>query len=373
VRTIALPNNETQMFCPRCHRRFDDDAHRFCAYDGERLVTTLDMSSIPHKPTADAGMMLNGRYEMRGLIGRGGMARIYLAQDKQTSEPVAIKVLDTLHLRTPGAKDRFDREARIANVVTHPNIVKVLDTGQRADGVPFMVLEYLFGETLGDWLRRNQTMSLHITLPVLAQMGAGLAAAHCAGIVHRDVKPDNLFLVGEPGEPYGVKVLDFGLSRLETAKTVSQMGMSLGTPEYMPPEQVVGDKTDSRSDIYSLGIVMYRMCVGKLPFRSDDDALLLAQQLVNPPPDPSDVAPGFDRAMEGVILKAIRKRQGDRYQTMDAFVEDIERLMGKRLGSLHAGLLPRGPDVYQPQSDMAKMAAKFFYRKLGLAVPQWKS
>ena len=360
------------MFCPRCHRRFEDTSHRFCAYDGERLVDTPDISSLPCKPTSETGTILGGRYEVRGLIGRGGMARIYLAQDKQTSEPVAVKILDSLHLRSPGARERFDREARIANVVTHPNIVKVQDTGQRPDGVPFIVLEYLFGETLGDWLRRNQTMELHITLPVLAQMGAGLAAAHKAGIVHRDVKPDNLFLVGEPGEPYGVKVLDFGLSRLEAAKSVSQMGMSLGTPEYMPPEQVVGDKTDARSDIYSLGIVMYRMCVGKLPFQCNDDALLLAQQLINSPPDPSELAPGLDRAMEEVILKAIRKRQGDRYQTMDAFVEDIERLMGKRLGSLHAGLLPRGPDRYEPQSDMARMAAKFFYRKSGLVAPEWK-
>lgn len=360
------------MFCPRCHRRFEDDAHRFCAYDGERLVTTPDLANIPHKPTAETGTVLGDRYELRGLIGRGGMARIYLALDKHTRQPVAIKILDSLHLRTPGTKDRFDREARIANVVAHPNIVKVLDTGQRPDGVPFMVLEYLFGETLGDWLRRNQTMETHITLPVLAQMGAGLAAAHRAGIVHRDVKPDNLFLVGEPGEPYGVKVLDFGLSRLETAKTHSQMGMSLGTPEYMPPEQVVGDKTDARSDIYSLGIVMYRMCVGKLPYRTDDDALLLAQQLVLPAPEPSEVVPGFDRATEGVVLKAIRKHKKDRYQTMDAFVEDIERLMGKRLGSLHAGLLPRGPDIYEPESEMAKMACKFFYRKLGMQPPAWK-
>jgi eukaryotic-like serine/threonine-protein kinase len=360
------------MFCSRCHRRFEDKAHRFCPYDGERLVETLDLSTIPHKPTTETGTVLNNRYEVRGLIGRGGMARIYLAFDRFSREPVAIKILDSLHLRTPGARDRFDREARIANVVSHPNIVKVLDTGQRDDGIPFMVLEYLFGETLGDWLRRNQTMAGHITLPVLAQMGAGLAAAHRAGIVHRDVKPDNLFLVGEPGEPYGVKVLDFGLSRLETSKTVSQMGMSLGTPEYMPPEQVVGDKTDARSDIYSLGMVMYRMCVGKLPFRADDDALLLAQQLIMAPPEPSEIVPGFDRATEGVVLKAIRKRQGDRYQTMDAFVEDIERLMGKKLGSLHAGLLPRGPDRYEPQADMAKMACKFFYRKLGLPPPEWK-
>jgi len=126
------------MFCPRCHRRFDDNDHRFCAYDGERLVTTPDLANIPHKPTAETGTVLNDRYEVRGLIGRGGMARIYLAVDKRSREPVAVKILDSLHLRTPGARDRFDREARIANVVTHPNIVKVLDTGQRADGVPFM-------------------------------------------------------------------------------------------------------------------------------------------------------------------------------------------------------------------------------------------
>ncbi len=361
------------MYCPRCLRRFDDEEHRFCPYDGERLVATPDVSLLRAKPTAETGVVLGGRYEVRGLIGRGGMARIYLAQDRTTTQPVAIKMLDTLHLRAPGARERFDREAKAANALAHPNIVKVLDTGERTDGVPFLVMEYLFGETLGDWLRRDITMPVHIALPVLSQTTSALSAAHRAGIVHRDVKPDNLFLVGEPGEPYATKVLDFGLSRLEAAKAVTQAGVAIGTPEYMPPEQVVGDKVDPRSDVYALGVMMYRMLVGELPFRSDDYAILLARQLIVPPKEPSEVHPNIDRATEGVILKALRKRREDRYQTMDAFTDDLERLMGKRLGSLSAGMLSRGPDVYEPKDALSRTAAKFFYNKLGMTPPVWKT
>ncbi len=359
------------MFCPRCLRRFEEDLIRFCPYDGERLVATPDVSALRAKPTAESGVVLGGRYEVRGLIGRGGMARIYLAEDKTTGEPVAVKMLDALHLRSSDSRARFDREAKAANAIAHPNIVKVKDTGERLDGVPFLVMEYLFGETLGDWLRRETTMAPHIALPVLAQAASALAAAHKAGIVHRDVKPDNLFLQGEPGEPYAMKVLDFGLSRLEAAKTVTQVGVALGTPEYMPPEQIVGDKTDARADVYALGVVMYRMLVGILPFQADDDAILLARQLIVAPTEPSEIRSSIDRATEGVILKALRKRPSDRYPTMDAFFEDIERISGKRLGSLAAGNLPRGPDVYEPKTSLSRSSAKFFYRKLGQKPPPW--
>jgi len=150
------------------------------------------------------------------------------------------------------------------------------------------------------------------------------------------------------------------------------VGVAIGTPEYMPPEQVVGDKPDVRADVYALGIVMYRMVTGDLPFRDADDAVLLARQLLTPPPEPAEVRPGLDRAMQGVVLKALRKRPEDRYPTMDAFLEDIERLMGKRLGSLVAGMLPRGPDVYEPKTPLSRSAARFFYRKLGMTPPPWK-
>jgi len=357
------------MYCQRCFRRFEEDLIRFCPYDGERLVATPDVSVLQAKPTSETGVVLGGRYEVRGLIGRGGMARIYLAEDRTTGEPVAVKMLDSLHLRAVGARERFDREAKAANTLAHPHIVKVLDTGERIDGVPFIVMEYLFGETLGDWLRRERTMPLHLALPVLAQAASALAAAHRAGIIHRDVKPDNLFLLGQPGEPYLAKILDFGLSRLEAAATLTQVGVAIGTPEYMPPEQIVGDKTDARADVYALGVTMYRMLVGDVPFRADDDAILLANALIAAPKEPSEVEPSIDRATEGVILKALRKRPDDRYRTMEAFAEDLERLMGTRLGSLSAGLLPRGPDVYEPKTPMSRSAAKFFYRKIGLTPP----
>lgn len=360
------------MFCPRCHREFADDS-LFCHYDGERLGPTRSVESVRIRPTQQRGAILGDRYEVRGFIGKGSMARVYLAEDLTSRQPVAVKVLDVRSTRGQRAKERFLRESGAANRIGDPNIVKILDFGERADGAPYIVMEFLFGEPLGDLLRREGRVVPEVGLPILHQAAMGLAAAHRAGIVHRDVKPDNLYLVGEPGDPYGVKILDFGLAKLTEQSGFTASGVAVGTLEYMSPEQVVTDRSDERSDIYGLGIVMYRMFTGGLPFSAKEDAELLAHQLLLPTPPPSGRVDGLDERIERVILKALRKRPENRYASMQEIVDDLERILGRRDGDLGADApLAREPDVYQPRSVFARNAARFFYKKLAMDPPSWE-
>jgi serine/threonine-protein kinase len=359
------------MFCARCHREYDA-GHRFCPYDGTELSDAPRIDLFRCKPTRQKGTVLGGRYEVRGYLGKGAMARVYLAEDRTTRRPVAIKVLEATHIRTARTRERFLREAKAAALIGHPNIVTVLDTGQRDDGAPYLVMEFLFGESLGDMLRRERRMDADIALPVLRHAASGLAAAHRAGIIHRDVKPDNIFLVGEPGDPYAVKVLDFGLAKMHEQTGLTVTGVAVGTVEYMAPEQVVSDRPDARTDVYGLGVVMFRTFTGELPFPRSDDTDLLAMQLITPPPRPSERHAGVDPAAEAVILKAIRKRPENRYPSMDALIEDLERLSGDRRGRLAAmDPLAAPDDVYVPRGVFAKNATNYFYRKLGKVAPRF--
>ena len=352
------------MVCPRCHREFDP-GHRFCPYDGEKLSEGRRVDLFQSKPTQARGMILGGRYEVHGFIGKGAMARVYLAEDLETKRAVAVKVLNRVSSRAEKARDRFLREAKATALIGHPNIVSVLDVGLRRDGSPYIVMAVLHGASLGDFLRREGSAAPDIALPILVQTASALAAAHDARIVHRDVKPDNVFLVGEVGDPYAVKILDFGLAKLEAESGLTSIGMAVGTIEYMAPEQVVSDEPDGRSDVYGLGVVMYRMFTGRLPFSAEDEATLLAMQLLAEPPRPSEVRPGLDPGIEAVILRALRKRPDLRYPSMRAFLEDLERLCEARPGPLEAqARAPERPDVYEPGSQFSQNAADFFRRRL---------
>jgi eukaryotic-like serine/threonine-protein kinase len=364
------------MLCSRCQRDFAQD-HRFCPYDGEPLSSPLrelpPLAPSARKDTArdsvDPELVLGSRYRIRGFIGKGGMARVYLAEDLQSGAPVAVKVLDNAHAVGSHARNRFLREAKAVSRIGHENIVKILDLGLSADGAPYLVLEFLDGESLGQRLRRDPLMTPAVALPALRQMASGLAAAHRAGIIHRDVKPDNVFLLGEP--PYTVKLLDFGLAKLDTQSSFTKTGVAVGTLDYMAPEQVVTDRPDARTDVYGLGVLMYRMLTGQMPFRAKEDTDLLARHLLLPVPPPSLDVDGIDFPTELVVLTALRKSPNNRYASMDDFGEDIDRLLGERGGPLVAERLGVEPDVYVPKSFFAKNAALFFYQKLGMAPPDW--
>ena len=350
------------MLCPRCYREYPNDAER-CVHDGEPLTRASKIALLRSQQSDEVGVVIGGRYRVIGLIGKGGMAHVYLAEDEKTKEPVALKVLYGAARADPRVRARFLREASAAAAIGHPNILRIFKDGEHTDGSPYLVMEFLFGESLGELLRREGALDEDIALPILAQAASALVAAHAAGIIHRDVKPDNVYLLGEPGDPYAVKLVDFGFAKLAEGGFTA-VGTAIGTPQYMAPEQVLTDPVDARTDVYALGVVMYRMFTGVLPFVHQGDAELLTQQLLVPPAPPRSVAPALDEAIESVILKALRKRPENRYPTMQAFLEDLERLLGEREGEIHA----RGPapesDTFEARGPLGKSATPFFHKTL---------
>jgi serine/threonine-protein kinase len=335
----------------------------FCGVDGTRLEERLMVDPLQGRPTGNRGQVLAGRYLVRGFMGKGATSRVYLAEDLEGQRPVAVKILDEEYGRTRDAATRFLREARAAAHVEHENVVRILDVSRRdQDGAPYLVMEFLFGESLGARLRRDGALPPGDALVVALQAARGLHAAHLAGVVHRDVKVDNLFLVGEPGAAWAVKVLDFGLARMKELPSLTALGMAVGTVEYMAPEQAVAETTDARTDVYGLGVVLYRMLTGQLPF-AGSDVTLLAAQLFDAPAAPSGIV-DLDPGLESVVLRALRKRPDNRYPTMAALAEDLERIGGGRGGALFADSpLPRAVDEFEPSASFARSAMAFFRQR----------
>lgn len=363
------------MLCPRCHRHFDDE-HHFCPHDGERLADSLDIRRIRSQPTEYLGVVVGGRYQIRGLLGKGGMGQVFLCLDQTRNMPVALKVLDTRQVRDPKAKARFILEAQSAAKIAHPNVIEVFDVGLHPNGTPYIAMEMLFGESLGTHLRREKVMSPEMAIPFLRQIAMALGAAHRAGVIHRDVKPDNVFLIGEKGAAHTIKVLDFSLARNMEFSGFTAVGVAVGTLDYMAPEQTVSDPPDPRTDVYGLGVLMYRMLTGRLPFKGNDAQETLALHFVEPAP-PLDLAAvaaaaaqgwgssplGLASALEAVTLKCLRKRPENRYPSMDALLADLDRLLPAS-GALAARAPVVEPDVYVPKNPFGMNAARLFHQML---------
>lgn len=362
-----------EVRCPTCHRFYPPD-YRFCPYDGGQVVDRIDVGGLRADPTRIGDKLYAGRYRIRGFIGKGAMARVYLAEDERTGQPVAVKVLEEPFRSDPGIRERFHREARSASVIGHASIVDIFAEGVRDDGAPFLVMEFLLGETIGGYLRREARMPIELALAAVRQAASALAAAHAVGIIHRDVKPDNLFLVGEPGAPYELKVVDFGLSR-DAASKLTAAGVVMGTPATMAPEQILGEGVDARIDVYALGMVLYAALTGREPFgdrafapRSgassdgeEDEFATLAHHVWTPPKPPSCHVPGLDPRVEQIVLQAIRKAPAERFQSMDELVDALDRLNVP--GETLADPLP--PDVaYEPTTTIGGLVKASLARAL---------
>jgi len=350
------------MICPRCHRRPEDEA-LFCPHDGERLVDALDIKRIRSTPTELHGTVIGGRYQVRGLLGKGAMAQVLLALDQKTGAPVAVKALDPRHVADKRLVARFLQEAKATSQVVHRSIVELLDVGIGEGGAPYLVMEYLHGESLAEWLQREKTMGAAMGVAFVRQVAEGLAAVHRAGIVHRDVKPDNIFLVGEKKEPHAAKIVDFGFAKLDERGALTQAGVTVGTVEYMSPEQSVSDPVDARTDVYGLGVLMFRMFTGSLPFAGKDPSEMLARHLIDTPPAPA-IAGALGPGLGAIVQKAMRKRPEHRYATMEALVGDLARL--DRGEPLAARIPPDAPDVYAPRTEFSIKASEFLQRRLAL-------
>ena len=351
------------MRCPRCFRRYQDDS-RFCQFDGQPLVQFIDLDRLRTEPTPRAGWVAGNRYRVHGFIGRGSMAEVFLARDLVTGDPVAVKVVGARHLKDPRTRARLLLEAKACARITHPNVIDVLDVGI-ADRQPFIVMEYLFGESLGEYLRRDDIVKVEMGVPIVRQIAAGLGAAHRVGVVHRDVKPDNIFLVGPKRAPYVTKVVDFGMAKDPEHSNFTQHGVTLGTFEYMAPEQTVGDLPDARTDVYALGVLMFRMFSGRLPFREVLVPDLLARQLASPPHAPYIGKGPVERHLVAIVLKALRKQRDNRYASMDLLIEDLDAL-GTWNGPVHALARIAGPDLYVPETPFSTRAAEVLRRRAAM-------
>jgi len=352
------------MLCPACHRRPGDSKLRFCPHDGAELTDKPRITLLRSTPCADTGMMLANRYRVVGFAGEGSMAQILLGVDTQTKEPVALKTL----LTSGGERERIRllNEVLASAAVQHPNVTGIRDVAEGGNKTPYLIMDYLMGESLGDHLRRRNNVTSADILPLLVAAARGLGAAHDCGIVHRDVKPDNVFLVGAIGAAYTAKIVDFGLAKSHVKLT--SVGTAVGTVEYMAPEQVTADEIDLRADIYGFGIVLYRTFGRCLPFQGDDKHMVMARQyLLPPPPIPEELLD--DPRLALVITKALKKHCDNRYQTMEELASDLERINGDRDGDL----LARGPDVcedlHHPTGEFSKIAANVFYEALGIEPP----
>jgi serine/threonine-protein kinase len=264
-----------------------------------------------------------GNYQAISLLGEGGMGAVYLAEHPGIGRRVAVKVLRAEMDHDPQLLTRFLNEARAANAIRHPNIIEVLDSGTTERGSSYLVMELLEGEVLSSRIRRLVRLDEKSAVEIAMQTAAGLGAAHAKGIIHRDLKPDNLFLIPEPTDiaRERVKILDFGIAKLhkmagDSLKT--RTGTLMGTPVYMSPEQCLGTKeVDHRSDVYSLGCILFELLAGRPPFVSEGFGELLSMHLHEPPPALRQFAPQVTPDIEQAVLRMLAKKPDERFQSMN--------------------------------------------------------
>src|SRR5919106_1600982 len=257
---------------------------------------------------AEAPRILNDRYEVQTTLGRGGMAQVYRATDRVLGRAVAVKILSRRFSSDEKFVARFRREAQASAGLNHPHVVSVFDTGSH-DGVHYIVMEYVEGETLGALLARDGPLPPDRAGRIAADVAAALESAHQKGLVHRDVKPGNV-MIDHDGR---VKVVDFGIARAAADDTLTQTGLVLGTAAYLSPEQARGDKVDARSDIYSLGCVLYEMMTGRTPFVADSSVAMAYSHVNEEPRPPSEKRPEVPPELDAVVMRALEKEPSQRF------------------------------------------------------------
>jgi serine/threonine-protein kinase len=285
-------------------------------------------------------VVLNGRYELHRRVGRGGMAEVYLARDRLLDRLVAIKILFPEFATDPSFVARFRREAQAAANLNHPNIVGVYDWGKER-GTYYIVMEYVDGQTVSEILRNDGPIEPKRAAGIAADVAAALGFAHRKGVVHRDVKPGNV-LITKTGE---VKVADFGIARAMTASSeenLTQTGSVMGTATYFSPEQAQGKPVDARSDLYSLGVVLFEMVSGKPPFSADSPVAIAYKHVQEPIPSLSERVPGVPKDYEAIVVRALAKDPDDRYADGAAMRADLLRFReGKPIAAVNP--VPAGP------------------------------
>jgi serine/threonine-protein kinase len=322
------------------------------------------------------GTTIDGRYRITGRVARGGMATVYTATDQRLERTVALKIIHPSQATNVHFVDRFTDEAKTIARLTHPNVVAVYDQG-RHQGLPYLVMEYVQGRTLRDLLTQRRRLNPVEACAILEQMLAAIAAAHRAGLVHRDVKPENVLVAEAPSGGTGnlvdavVKVADFGLARAVEASGADDSGQLMATVAYVAPELVTDGHADARTDVYSAGIVLYEMLTGRVPFDGDDPVEVAWQHVDNDVPPPSETVKGLPKRLDDLVARATRRDPGARPTDAGAMLAEVQALRDE-LGaaSVETALLRQVPQSRHAAADATAMVPAVSARPSWARLPE---
>jgi serine/threonine protein kinase len=355
--------------CPLCGLEYSG-GEVFCPIDGARLNPQRDSAGEPARKSEQdplIGAMLSGRYRILRKIGEGGMGIVYEAEHVLIEKRVGLKVLREDFSNRFDVVERFRQEARSASKIGHENIIDISDFGVTSGGANFFVMELLHGRDLAEELGKHGPLSPRRSLHLLLQCARALGAAHAKGIVHRDMKPENIFLVERAGEEDFVKIVDFGIAKISDLETsglpgrkLTKTGMIFGTPEYMSPEQASGKPLDQRVDIYALGIILYELLVGRVPFMGDTFMGILTQHAFEEVPPLTRFNPRCNAPpeVERIVFRALAKDPDERYQTMEELAAELAGALTRTPNSLSSLAPPPGTITHYGHGEDAAGAAR---------------
>jgi eukaryotic-like serine/threonine-protein kinase len=302
--------------CPTCSTEYPV-TERFCPKDGTALrASTTESANL-------VGAVIAERYHVLEKLGEGGMGQVYLAEHVKMGRRSAVKVMHPAMVHDANTIARFNREAANASRIDHPNVAGIYDFGETTDGLVYLAMQYVDGETLTQLVRANGALPVPRAVEIIRQAAEGLNAAHGLGIVHRDLKPDNIMVTKDRDGLDCVKVVDFGIAKGSAGRgqKVTKTGIVVGTPEYMSPEQLSGEEVDERSDLYSLALVAFNLLTGELPFPAESTQTSMIMRLTEPPRTLAEMKPGvaWPADLEAVMSRALARQARDRYANTREF------------------------------------------------------
>ncbi|MBL8151998.1 MAG: serine/threonine protein kinase, partial [Blastocatellia bacterium] len=309
--------------CPECRKQFEENV-AFCPFDGKQLVVNENIVDL-------VGRLIDYKYQIHQRIARGGTGSVYAGTHLQLNMPIAVKVMHREMTSDFTSVERFRREAYATMQIRHPNAIAVMDFGITPDNLVYVVMERLQGKSLRDRLKQVRCMNLPEANEIIQQVSAAIAVAHKRGIIHRDLKPENIFL-HQDGDTTVVKVLDFGIAKLsaaveESALELTRQGFVVGTPYYMSPEQCYGKELDARADVYSLGIVLYELLTGRVPFTGRSHTAVAVKQAREKPRPIYELRPEVPPMINAVVMHALEKLPANRPVDVMTFANELESAM----------------------------------------------